>query len=93
MKEQDAGDGADAEPVHNHRGWKAMPYVIGDCHYIPAICFPCMHMSHLLFDLPLNSLLLLLFFLTWISTNFVHAIVNEPKKQTAKACRTSRDGW
>uniref|UniRef100_A0A8R7UYC0 Uncharacterized protein n=2 Tax=Triticum urartu TaxID=4572 RepID=A0A8R7UYC0_TRIUA len=29
-KEQDSGNGADAEPVHNHRGWKAMPYVIGN---------------------------------------------------------------
>ncbi|XP_040250223.1 protein NRT1/ PTR FAMILY 2.11-like isoform X2 [Aegilops tauschii subsp. strangulata] len=31
-KEQDSGDGdgADAEPVHNHRGWKVMPYVIGN---------------------------------------------------------------
>nr|BAJ85122.1 predicted protein [Hordeum vulgare subsp. vulgare] len=26
VKEKDA----DAEPVHNHRGWKAMPYVIGN---------------------------------------------------------------
>ena len=28
-----AGDGEEeAGAVHNHRGWKAMPYVIGDCH-------------------------------------------------------------
>ena len=30
LEEADSSD-ADDEPVQNHRGWKAMPYVIGDC--------------------------------------------------------------
>ena len=37
-KEEEA-DSSDAdEPIQNHRGWKAMPYVIGDCSSSSTSC-------------------------------------------------------
>jgi hypothetical protein len=40
--EEDAG-----EPVQNHRGWKAMPYVIGEYSYHPYLLPDCLSLLYL----------------------------------------------